>query len=73
MEKEIRGKIAKDDNFIRVYCIEENRLYEISRVTGEWASVAVGARTYGGPPLTQEYFDKKAAECEKYGRIILDL
>ena len=72
MKKEIRGKIAKDDNFITVYCIEENRLYEISRVTGEWASVAVGAKTHGGPPLTQE-FNKKAAECEKSGRIILDL
>ena len=30
MKKEIRGKIAKDDNFITVYSIEENRLYEIS-------------------------------------------
>lgn len=61
--KEITGRYFVDSNFVTVYC--DNTIYTIARATKEWASCKVGDKTAMGAVLTQEAYDKWAAECTK--------
>lgn len=60
----ITGRYEQDQNFTTIYG-NDNRLYVIARKTGEWGSLGVGDTGANGLVLTQELFDKWAAECKE--------